>query len=74
MSTPEGTLGPRAVLTAANLLGAGSAAFLVFGPISVATSARAWLVLAFSLIYVARVLVTTYVTVQRTVTYAEAGW
>lgn len=86
MTDPEATAGtaatastgPRAVLTGANVLGAGAAAFLVFGPISVATPARAWLVLALSLVYVFRVLITTYVTVQRPVTYAEAalvgGW
>jgi hypothetical protein len=78
MNTPETSSGPRAVLTGANILGAAAAAFLVFGPISVATPVRAWLVVAFSLGYVLRVLVTTYVTVQRPVTYAEAalvgGW
>ncbi len=73
MGTPEASGGPRTVLTAANVLGAAAAAFLVFGPISVALPARAWLVVACSLVYVLRVLVTTYVTVQRTVTYAEAG-
>ncbi|QJA00223.1 DUF1295 domain-containing protein [Leifsonia sp. PS1209] len=71
MNTPETSSGPRAVLTGADILGA--AAFLVFGPISVASPARAWLVVAFSLVYVLRVLVTTYVTVQRPVTCAEAG-
>lgn len=78
MNTPETSSGPRAVLTGANILGAAAAAFLVFGPISAAAPARAWLVVAFSLVYVLRVLVTTYVTVQRPVTYAEAalvgGW
>lgn len=78
MSAPETGSGPRAVLTGANILGAAAAAFLVFGPLSVATSSRAWLVVAFSLVYLLRVLVTTYVTVQRPVAYAEAalvgGW
>jgi len=78
MSTRDLGGGPRAVLTGANILGAATTAFLVFGPISVATPARAWLVVAFSLVYVLRVLVTTYVTVQRKVTMAEAalvgGW
>jgi protein-S-isoprenylcysteine O-methyltransferase Ste14 len=78
MSTRDLGGGPRAVLTGANILGAATAAFLVFGPISVATPARAWLVVAFSLVYVLRVLVTTYVTVQRQVSMAEAalvgGW
>lgn len=73
MSMPDRLGGPRAVVTAADILGAATAAFLVFGPISVATPARAWLVVAFSLGYVLRVLITTYVTVQRNVTYAEAG-
>jgi steroid 5-alpha reductase family enzyme len=78
MSTRDLGGGPRAALTGANILGAATAAFLVFGPISVATPARAWLVVAFSLVYVLRVLVTTYVTVQRQVSMAEAalvgGW
>lgn len=65
--------GPRAVLTAANALGAATAAFLVFGPISVATPARAWLIVGLSVVYVLRVLITTFVTVQRDVTFAEAG-
>ncbi|WP_185275862.1 methyltransferase family protein [Leifsonia shinshuensis] len=70
--------GPRATLTAANVLGAVAAAFLVFGPLSVATPERAWLVVGCSLVYVLRVIVTTYVTVQRPVGYPEAalvgGW
>lgn len=78
MNTPEPGGGQRAVLTGANILGAATAAFLVFGPVSVATPWRAWLVVTFSLVYVLRVLITTYVTVQRRVTYAEAalvgGW
>jgi protein-S-isoprenylcysteine O-methyltransferase Ste14 len=78
VSSRETSAGARAVLTGANILGAAGAAFLVFGPISVATPVRAWLVVAFSLVYVLRVVVTTYVTVQRPVTYAEAalvgGW
>lgn len=78
MNTREPGGGPRAVLTGANILGAAAAAFLVFGPVSVATPWRAWLVVTFSLVYVLRVLITTYVTVQRRVTYAEAalvgGW
>lgn len=77
MSSADGA-GPRVVLTAANAVGAATAAFLVFEPISVATAPRAWLVVACSVVYVLRVLVTTYVTVQRRVTYAEAalvgGW
>lgn len=78
MSSSERSAGPRLVLTAGNVIGAAVAAFLVFGPISVATSSRAWLIVAFSVVYVLRVIITTYVTVQRTVTYAEAalvgGW
>lgn len=70
--------GARAVLTGANLIGAAAAAFLVLGPISVAPPSRAWLVVTLSSVYVLRVLVTTYVTAQRPVTYAEAalvgGW
>ena len=65
--------GPRAVLTAANVLGAATAAYLVFGPISVAPPARAWSIVALSVVYVLRVLITTFVTVQRSVTLAEAG-
>lgn len=78
MSAPETSGGARVLLTGANIVGAAVAAFLVFGPISVATPARAWLVVAFSLVYVLSVLVTTYVTVQRPVTTAKAalvgGW
>lgn len=73
MSSPDRSGGPRFVLTGANVLGAATAAFLVFGPLSVAIPDRAWLVVVFSWVYVLRVLVTTYVTVQRTVTYAEAA-
>lgn len=78
MTSAESSAGPRAVLTAANLVGAATAAFLVLAPSSVATPARAWLIVGFSVVYVLRVLITTYVTVQRRVTYAEAalvgGW
>ncbi|NUU07265.1 DUF1295 domain-containing protein [Leifsonia sp. C5G2] len=77
MSGGEGA-GPRAVLTAANALGALAAAYLVLGPLSVAAPGRAWLVVGCSAVYVLRVVVTTYVTVQRSVGYAEAalvgGW
>ena len=37
VSSRETSAGARAVLTGANILGAAGAAFLVFGPISVAT-------------------------------------
>lgn len=59
--------GSRAMVTAANALGALLAAYLVLGPLSLAVPERAWLVVGCSVVYVLRVVVTTYITVQRQV-------
>ena len=62
---------PRVAITAANLIGAALAATLVLGPWSDATPIRGWLVTACAFVYVGRLLVTVYVTVQRPITLVE---
>lgn len=70
--TGERSGDPRALITAAGVFGLLAAAFLVLGPLSVAVPSRAWLVVACSMVYVLRVVITTYVTTSRPVGYVEA--
>ncbi|NEN04680.1 DUF1295 domain-containing protein [Diaminobutyricibacter tongyongensis] len=71
MPAPAASGGPRFMVAAANTLGAGIAVTLVLGPLSAATPMRGWLVAACAFVYVARVILTMYITVQPPLTLVK---